>query len=375
MGTQVAGGVGFMFSDMLGHRDLSVFVQANGTIKDIGGGVFYSNQENRFDYGVGLSHQPSARGRVGRVGNQFVQVINRIYRTQLGAQTSYPFSQTNRLELGVGGTRYGFSQTIRAFNRFGQSQEIDAGTVRDPIYSARASLAYVGDFSRSGLTSPLQGGRYRFQVTPQFGSRNFVSVLADYRRYFYREPVTFAIRGLHRGNYGANEFSGELTDNFISETLGDPYQSGFVRGYSFNSILEEPKCQRQRVCEIGRLYGTRMALGSAELRLPLLGPEVLSLSTFKYLPTDLVLFADAGVAWTNEDLTEPSFSSSTIETGVSRRLGTGVTESTVAAQPVTSAGVSARVNVLGAIVMEAFYARTFQRSKNWDFGLVLRPGW
>jgi len=376
VGTQVAGGVGFMFSDMLGHRNLSVFVQANGTIKDIGGGVFYSNQENRFDYGVGISHQPSAYGQIGRTPNgNFVQIVQRIFRTQVGAQTSYPFSQTNRLELGLGGTRYGFDVTARAFNRFGQSQEIDIGTSRDPIYFGRVSLAYVGDFSSSGLTSPLQGGRYRFQVTPQFGSRNFVSVLADYRRYFYREPVTFAVRGLHRGNYGANEFNGQLTDNFVRETLGDPYQVGFVRGYSFNSIFEEPKCRQQGVCDIGRLYGTRMALGSAEVRLPLLGPEVLSLSTFEYLPTDLVLFADAGVAWTSEDLTELSFSSNTIGTGTNGRLGTGTSESSVSAQPVTSAGVSARVNVLGAIVMEAFYARTFQRTKNWDFGLILRPGW
>ncbi|MEF8815388.1 MAG: peptidase S9 [Salinibacter sp.] len=376
VGTQVAGGVGFMFSDMLGHRNLSVFVQANGTIKDIGGGVFYSNQENRFDYGVGISHQPSAYGQIGRTPNgNFVQIVQRIFRTQVGAQTSYPFSQTNRLELGLGGTRYGFDVTARAFNRFGQSQEIDIGTSRDPIYFGRVSLAYVGDFSSSGLTSPLQGGRYRFQVTPQFGSRNFVSVLADYRRYFYREPVTFAVRGLHRGNYGANEFDGQLTDNFVRETLGDPYQVGFVRGYSFNSIFEEPKCRQQGVCDIGRLYGTRMALGSAEVRLPLLGPEVLSLSTFEYLPTDLVLFADAGVAWTSEDLTELSFSSNTIGTGTNGRLGTGTSESSVSAQPVTSAGVSARVNVLGAIVMEAFYARTFQRTKNWDFGLILRPGW
>ncbi len=372
VGTQVAGGIGFMFSDILGHRNLSVFVQANGTIKDIGGGVFYSNQENRFNYGVGISHQPSAYGRVGRTrSGQFVQIVNRIFRTQVGAQTSYPFSQTNRLELGVGGTRYGFSQTVRAFRR-GQSQEIDAGTVRDPIYFARTSLAYVGDFSRSGLTSPLQGGRYRFQVTPQFGSRNFVSVLADYRRYFYREPVTLAVRGLHRGNYGANEFDGQLTDNFVRETLGNPYQAGFVRGYSFNSLFEEPNCRANlESCRVGRLYGTRMALGSVELRLPLLGPEVLSLATFEYLPTDLVAFADAGVTWTNEDLTELSFSSSTIGAGVNG----GSTERTVAAQPVTSAGLSARVNVLGAIVMEAFYARTFQRTKNWDFGVILRPGW
>jgi len=379
VGTQVAGGVGFLFSDILGHQNLSVFLQANGTIKDIGGGVFYSNQENRLDYGVGLSHQPSAYGQVGIIntdaGRRFVQIVQRIFRTQVGTQASYPFSQTNRLEFGLGGTRYGFDVTARVFDQFGRSQEIDFGTARDPIYFGRASLAYVGDFSSSGLTSPLQGGRYRFQVTPQFGSRNFVSVLADYRRYFYREPVTFALRGLHRGNYGAGEFEGQLTDTFVRETLGDPYQVGFVRGYSFNSIFEEPKCQQQGICEIGRLYGTRMALGSAEVRLPLLGPEVLSLATFQYLPTDLVLFADAGVAWTGEDLRELSFSSETIGASGSIQDPNTGRSSSVPAQPVTSAGVSARVNVLGAIVMEAFYARTFQRTKNWDFGVILRPGW
>jgi Tol biopolymer transport system component len=373
VGTQVAGGVGFLFSDILGHQSLSVFLQANGTIKDIGGGVFYSNRENRTNYGVGISHQPSAFGRVGRTrGGGFVQIVQRIFRTQVGAQASYPFSQTNRLEVGLGGTRYGFDITARAFDRLGQAREIDVGGSRDPIYFGRVSLAYVGDFSSSGLTSPLQGGRYRFQVTPQFGSRNYVSILSDYRRYIYREPVTFAIRGLHRGNYGAGQFEGELTDSFVRETLGDPYQAGFVRGYSFSSIFEEPKCRQQGVCNVGRLYGTRMALGSVEVRLPLLGPEVLSLSGFEYLPTDLVLFADAGVAWTNEDLTELSFSSSTIQQfGESASARTG----TVPAEPVTSAGVSARVNVLGALVFEAFYARTFQRTKNWDFGVILRPGW
>ena len=370
LGTQVAGGVGFMFSDILGHQNLSVFLQANGTIKDIGGGVFYSNQKNRLNYGVGLSHQPSAFGQVGYTNSgQFVQIVQRIFQTQVGTQASYPFSQTNRLEMGVGATRYGFDVTARVFDQFGRAREIDVGASRDPLYFARASLAYVGDFSSSGLTSPLQGGRYRFQVTPQYGSRSFVSVLADYRRYFYREPVTFAIRGLHRGNYGAGTLENQFTDVFVRETLGDPYQIGFVRGYSFNSIFEEPKCQRQGICRIGRLYGTRMALGSVELRVPLLGPEVLSLSTFQYLPTDLVLFADAGVAWTSEDLTEFSFSSNTI--GQSNPNVSGLSP----AQPVTSAGVSARVNVLGAIIFEAFYARTFQRTKNWDFGLILRPGW
>lgn len=366
-GTQVSGGVGFFFSDMLGNQNLNVYLQANGTLQDIGGGVFYTNRRNRTNYGVGVSHVPSAYGRLMLSPDfGYVQIVERVFQTQLTSQVSYPLSQTNRFELHLGGIRYGFDLTART--RFG---EIDparlriGGGVPDPIFLGQTGLAYVGDFSNSGFTSPLQGGRYRFQVTPQFGSRNFVSVLADWRRYFYREPVTFAFRALHQGNYGADRFQGEITDSFVRETLGDPYQLGFIRGYSFSSIFEEPVCQAQGRCKIGRLYGTRMALGSAEVRLPLLGPEILSLAAFQYLPTDLVLFSDVGVAWTGEDWTELSFTSNTIEGQ----------QGPVPAQPVASAGLSARVNLLGALVFEAFYARTFQRSKHWDFGLILRPGW
>ncbi len=374
-GTQVSGGVGFFFSDMLGNQNLSVYLQANGRLQDIGGGVFYTNRDNRMNYGVGVSHVPSAYGQVARTQSGFVQIVQRIFQTQLTTQASYPLSQRNRFELSVGGTRYGFDVTARVFDRLGRSREVDPaqiglGGVPDPIFLGQTGLAYVGDFSNSGLTSPLQGGRYRFQVTPQFGSRNFVSMLADWRRYFYREPVTFALRAFHRGNYGAGQ--GQLTDEFedlfVRETLGDPYQLAFVRGYSFSSIFEEQKCQVANICEIEHLYGTRVGLASAEVRVPLLGPDILSLAAFEYLPTDLVLFGDAGVAWTNEN-----FSDLTLETVTP--ANNDVASGPVTAQPVVSTGLSARVNLLGAIVFEAFYARTFQRSKNWDFGLILRPGW
>jgi Tol biopolymer transport system component len=376
-GTRVSGGVGFYFSDILGNQNLSVFLQANGTIRDIGGGAFYTNRGNRYNYGVGVAHIPTAYGQIGIVdgsnGAQFAQIVQRIYRSQVIGQVSYPLSQTNRFELSVGGTRYGFGVTVR--DQFGRQRDPDnlrrSGDLPDPFYLSQIGLAYVGDFSKAGLTSPLQGGRYRFQVTPRFGSRNFVSLLADYRRYFYREPVTFAIRGLHRGNYGVEQsgFTGQFGDVFVRETLGDPYQLAFVRGYSFNSIFEQRACQiDQSQCGVGNLYGTRVALGSAEVRLPVLGPEVLGLSTFKYVPTDLVLFADAGVAWTDEN-----FDNFALRTSVPSRVQGGTGQ--VTAQPVTSAGLSARVNVLGALILEAFYARTFQRTKPWDFGVVLRPGW
>ena len=375
-GTQVSGGVAFAFSDILGNQNLNVVVQANGTIKDVGGGAFYSNQGNRLNYGVGVSHIPSAFGRVGFLpqGNnriQLVQIVQRIYQSQVVTQASYPLSQRNRIELSAGGTRYGFGVTVR--NQFGREIDPEAvsglGGLPDPLYFGQVGLAYVGDFSNSGLTSPLQGGRYRFQVTPQVGTRNFVSVLADYRRYFYRDPVTFAVRGLHRGNYGG-QFKGDFADLFLRETIAEPYQVGFVRGYSRSSILNEERCRIRNQCDITQLYGSRMAIGSAEFRVPLLGPEVLGLSTFKYLPTDLVLFADAGIAWTGENFDDFSLQNQF----VAGRSLTGSGTSTTA-RPVTSAGISARVNLLGAVVFEAFYARTFQRAKPWDFGLVLRPGW
>ena len=377
-GSQFVGGVGFFFSDMLGDRSLSTFVQANGTIKDIGGGVFYQDRGQRLNYGGGVAHIPSVFGNVAfdRETQEIIQFIQRRFQTQAFGQATYPVSQTRRFELTAGGTRFGFDTEAVAIDQFGRVRErnFDEFTP-DTIYLGQVGAAYVGDFSNFGFTSPLNGGRYRFQVRPQFGSRNFVSVLADYRRYFLLEPVTVAFRALHQGNYGANEdnvLSGRIESDFVRETLGDPYQLGFVRGYAFSSIFDEPQCgsglQPGSCNVLGRLLGTRMGIASAEVRLPFLGTDQLGLLNFPYLPTEIVAFGDAGLAWTGEDLNEFTFTNSTIQ------QSTG-DFGTAPARPVFSAGLSARVNLLGALVFEAFYARTFQRSKDWDFGVLLRPGW
>jgi Tol biopolymer transport system component len=376
-GSQFVGGVGFFFSDMLGDRSLSTFVQANGTIKDIGGGAFYQDREQRLNYGAGLAHIPTVFGSVAfdRDTQEIVQFIQRRFQTQAFGQATYPISQTRRFELSAGGTRYGFDTEAVAIDQFGRVRErnFDEFTP-DTIYLGQVGVAYVGDFSNFGFTSPLNGGRYRFQVTPNFGSRNFVSVLADYRRYFFMEPVTVAFRALHQGNYGAqpdNVLSGQVESSFVRETLGDPYQLGFVRGYAFSSIFEEPQCGgslQPGSCEVlGRLLGTRMGVASAEVRLPFLGTDQLGLFNFPYLPTEIVAFGDAGIAWTSEDLRDFTFTNSSIQQ--SNGFGTSP------ARPVFSVGVSARVNLLGALVFETFYARTFQRANDWDFGVLLRPGW
>ena len=66
-----------------------------------------------------------------------------------------------------------------------------------------SSAAYVFDTSIFGATSPVQGQRSRFEVSPTFGTLNFTGVLADYRRYFMPANFyTLGVRVMHYGRYG-----------------------------------------------------------------------------------------------------------------------------------------------------------------------------
>jgi len=374
-GSQVSGGVGFFFSDMLGNRNLTVIAQANGTFKDIGGQVSYLDRGERLNYGGSVSHIPYLFGfvRQGFIDGNFVtqQVLQRIYQSQASVLGAYPLTQTRRIELTGGVIRYGYDYEVREFTAFGV-RDFDLDDAEpDPIYLATTGLAYVGDFANFGFVSPLQGGRYRFEISPQIGSEEYVSLRADYRRYFFREPWTLALRALHVGNYGADLRPESAQQGFVlgREFLGDPYRQGFIRGYSFSSIFDE-ECgvSGSSNCSIiDRLYGTRIGLLSAELRFPLFGTDALGLINFPYLPTELVLFTDAGMAWTNEDLRDFSFTSD---------VDADPSTSGSPSRPLVSTGVAARFNLLGAFVFEVFYVHPFQRPDvNWDLGLVIRPGW
>ncbi len=371
-GTRVSGGVGFFFSDMLGNHNLTVVAQANGTVKDIGGQVSYFNQANRFNWGATAGHIPYLTGGgysyygQGPDG-QLYRVIQiqryRIFIDHASAIGAYPFSTTKRIEFSGGFVRYGFDFEVETitqdqFGNYNRDREnVDAG---DPAFFLQSAAAYVGDYSMTGFTSPVAGGRYRFQVSPLYGTDKFVSVMADYRRYFYFKPLTLAVRGLHVGNYGAPE------DTWYGrEYLGSTYYPGFVRGYSFNSFdgsecTTIPGLQGQSSCgEMDRLVGSRIALASAEFRVPLLGTEQLGLINFPYLPTELSLFTDAGLAWTSSQKPVLKWDTDTAE-----RV------------PVVSAGVSTRINLFGYMVFEIFYAYPFQRpDKGAHFGFQLSPGW
>ncbi len=359
-GSGLAGSLGFYFSDMLGNHSLSIGVLANGTFKDVGGQVAYLNQKHRLNYGFYGSHIPVIYGYSGGYSEagdgslQYNEFIQRLFINQVGSYASYPLSTTRRIEVSAGMARYGFDTQVRVISAGGIDSNADLGIQNpDPLYLGQVGVAYVKDTANFGYTSPLNGTRQRLQVSPSFGTDQFVNLTADYRKYFHAKPVTFAFRGLHIGNYGAS-----ADDIFGNEYLGSPYYQGFVRGYNLNNF-DISECSTEACIEANRLFGTRIAVASAEIRLPVLGNESLGLVNFPYLPTEISLFSDIGLAWTAEE--KPEFTLSQSATGRS---------------PVVSAGVSSRFLLFGAAILEIYYAYPFQRpQKGAHFGFQLTPGW
>ena len=383
-GGGVSGGVALQFGDMLGHQTLIAAIQAQGTFRDIGGGLRYMNRRNQLNWGGSLSHTPIVfQANTIRLGRgAAASVVRRALITSASANASYPLSTTRRFEFSAGATRYGYGVNVRELG-FREDLSLDelneilreenAGFTfpkeRDTEYLATASAAYVRDFSTSGLTGPIRGGRWRLELSPTLGTQSFVTARADARRYLYAKPFTFAFQALHVGNYGA-EFQNDVGLGGIgNEYIGYPYSQGFVRGYNVREIAEgiretgrctEVQGNASSCAELERLFGTRALTTRAEIRVPLLGPERLSLIPFRYLPTTLAVFTDAGVTWSNDE--GPDFT-------------TFDDASTATTSPVVSTGVAARFNVLGNLLLEAYYARPFQRTDTtWEWGLRISPG-
>jgi Tol biopolymer transport system component len=367
-GAGASGGIGLLFSDMLGNQQLQAVVQANGSFKDMGGQAFYLNAENRWNWGALAGHVPYLTGftSLEQDGNGMTlnQYIDRIYIQQLAGMTMYPFSQTRRFEVNAGYTRYAFDREVIRYFYTGSGQPTGQQPIQQELESppalnfVEATAALVGDNSYFGLTSPVAGERWRVEVSPTFGALTYQSINADYRRYFMFRPVTLAMRGQHYGRYGSDA-QGVAEDG---TRLLSPVFLGYenwIRGYDPNSF-GNAECASSTSCPaFERLIGTRIAVASMELRIPLLGVPELGLINFPYLPLEIAPFIDAGVAWDADE--NPRFQ-------FARESNDRI--------PVFSTGVSARVNVLGYLIFEAYYAYPFQRpDKGAHFGFQLAPGW
>lgn len=368
-GIQAGGGVAAFFSDLLGNHVVGAAISGGGDVRNFGGQAIYQDLSHRLNWGVGLSHTPYLSGFVftqdtsvnipgGTIPAYTVnQILQRVYYEQASLLTQYPFSMTQRLEFNAGFTHQGFGGENRRFlvvgNQVFELPKEDIPNQPPSVNYGQATAALVGDFSYFGFTSPIAGGRYRFEAGPTFGDINFLNVLADYRRYFFARPITFAFRGVHVGRYGSG------ADRIYPIYVGDPQ---LVRGYEPDNFSQAECGNRTSTSAcpvVDRLFGSRIAVANFEIRVPLLGTEQLGLINFPYVATEIAPFVDAGVAWTANESPNIEFA----------RHANGRV-------PVFSAGLSARMNILGYLVLEAYYAYPFQRpEKGGHFGFQIAPGW
>ncbi len=367
-GLFIGGGASAFWSDMLGRHNVATQFQIQGTLKDIAAVVGYTNRRHRLNWGLVVGQVPYRSGSFS-FGRQFTpdgddvlverRDLLRQYNRQVTGMVSYPFSRVHRIEFTAGVRNITFSREIRTI----QTSLITAREVADekidiPTFNslnlAQGSVALVYDNSFFGATAPILGQRYRIELGPSLGSLNYASVLGDFRKYIMPvRPFTLAARVTHFGRYGAGGEDAVLSDLFIGF-------STLVRGYNFNSFTIN-ECDETFNCPIlESLFGSKMVVGNAELRFPLFGALGIGQGMFGILPVDFIAFGDAGLAWDSD------------VNGI-RALGLGCEVN--CREPVYSAGVGLRINVLGFIIAEIDYVKPFQRplkGAHWQFSFA--PG-
>jgi WD40 repeat protein len=366
-GALVSGGVAFSWSDMLGNHNLYGALNADtyGTgfsdmARNTGGLIAYMNLKHRWNWGASIEQMPYVAGGYaaatsvvsGQPAYLDQTIIQREVYRSLSGMLAYPLSSSNRLEFIAGSSQLSYDQSIRTVATSLATGNVISDTTTNTalastLHMQTASAGFVNDNALFGATSPVDGQRARFEVSPTFGSLRYTTGLVDYRRYvmparFY----TFAGRILHYGRYG----SGAEDPRLIPLFLGYPE---FVRGYGINSFSAGECSATTGTCPtFDRMVGSKMLVGNFEFRFPLLRPFGVTDKMYGPLPVEVALFTDAGVAWNHG---QHPFSSE-------RR-------------PVRSAGITLRTNLLGFAVAQIDYAHPFDRpGRGWVWGFSLIPG-
>ncbi len=370
----MGGSINMIFSDMVGNNQLYTALSLNGQVYDFGGQVAYLNQKSKIKWGAAISHIPYLTGSMYttpdslNLNNVKVPVDNmvldyiRMFEDNISVFASYPISQSLRFEGDLSSSW--FYYRIDRYNTYYLPDGTGVGQTHQKMPAPpggnyqQASLAFVEDNSYFGMTAPMQGHRARYQVEKYLGTFNVYTSLIDYRRYFYIRPVTLAFRLYNYGMYGSDSEIGKIPPLY----LGYPW---FIRGYE-NLSAGSGNNLNGNAFNIAWLTGSKVALFNAEVRLPFTGPERLAVIKSKFLLTDLNLFFDSGLAWDrgNKIKFELNPASGNISDNNNR-------------VPVFSTGVSVRINIFGALILEPYYAFPIVNGgiTRGVLGLNFVPGW
>ncbi len=356
-GTYLSGGVSLFWSDMLNNYNLATAIQANGQLKDIGGTVSFLDRKRRWNWGVAAQHIPYVTGAYNSGYTQidstivYVEDEYRMYQfsNSISGIWEYPFSRAQRIELNgtLNYITYREEENLDVYSLSGVElfRRTEHYPAPKPLTMASASVALVYDQTFFGATSPLLGKRYRFEFSPNIGSLNYYTVLADYRQYWMPlKPFTLAMRFMHYGRYGKNAEDSRLYPLYLG------YQS-FVRGYDYNSFSAS-EVARNPGKGVRQLYGSRIAVGNIEIRFPLFGTLGIGKGFYGIFPIESAFFFDSGLSWSKSQ--KPWFQNGP------RKL-------------IRSTGIALRVNMGGYFLGELDYVKPFDRPDNkwrWQFGFI-----
>jgi Tol biopolymer transport system component len=366
--TGMAGAVNMLFGDMLGYHRLFAALSLNGQIYDFGGQVAYLNQRRKINWGVSLSHTPYRSAFMGIVpdtlfikedtvltDNVIIDVV-RTFESNASVFSYWILSTRQRLEAGAGYSSY--SMRIDRYQTHYQlglpiKEEHDKLDAPEGYRLGNAYAAYIFDNSYFGLTSPLRGKRYRFEIEKTYDELDYYTIMMDYRHYLFFNPTSLAFRFLHAGRHGKDAESSRIYPlSFAYPTL--------TRGNSLDNIAAYSD-EETGAFSINQIYGSRILVGNAEWRIPLTGPERLARFKSRIFLTELSLFVDAGVAWDSSSTPKWKQRAESPEDRI----------------PLLSSGLSLRVNLFGAMILEGFYAFPW-RGDHFEkgvFGLNFAPGW
>jgi len=362
-GQGLTGSTAIVLGDMLGNHQLGIAASLNGRLNETFFLAQYVNLARRLNWAVGLTQEPyfyydgTTIGE-GTNGEQlFTENIRRLVLRQAQLMAAYPFSRFRRLELGFAGVNVEEDerQFITPFDPVTGQQTSDAYINNVNLGSAsfvQPSVALVFDNTLFGGVGPILGRRSRFEVSQRLGGWRFVTLNADYRRYDHMfGPFTLATRLQYYGQHGRDEQRFRIF-------AGIP---DFIRGYTSGSFQRNECLEAQTAssgsvtgCDaLDQLIGTRVAMGSAELRWPFFfGARILPMG---FPAIEGVAFYDALVAWEKGQQVKLHRDGAPISCAP--------TDTTCSAvrTPLTSVGVGIRANVLNFLILRADYAFPLQR--------------
>jgi len=353
-GQGLTGSTAIVLGDMLGNHQLGFAASLNGRINETYFAAQYVNLSRRLNWAVGVSQEPyffyEGAGFVAGPGTNETSYVERIRRLVLrNAQVlgAYPFSRFRRLELGASVVNVEDDAKLytQPFDNITgvptQSPFIE--TISGPTVTfVQPSAALVFDNSLYGPVGPMMGRRSRFEVSRTVGGWAFTTLNFDYRRYDrITSFLTLATRVNYYGRHGRDE--GQF--RFFA---GRPE---YIRGYTSGSFAKN-ECANVAdentftgCSRLDELVGTRLMLGTAELRVPIW--SILSFLPVGFPLIEGALFYDAGVAWEGG-----------MDVKLNREAGDN---SALVRTPLTSLGASFRANILNFLILRADYSFPQQR--------------